>query len=54
MQCTRNSCCILMILEFSEQIFEKYLDIKFHEYPSSGSRVITRGQTDGYDEVNSR
>jgi len=28
------------------QIFEIYLDIKFHENPSSCSRVVTCGQTD--------
>jgi hypothetical protein len=26
--------------EFSQQIFEKYSNIKFHENPSSGSRVF--------------
>jgi len=30
-----------MKTEFSQQIFEKFLDIKFHENPSSGSRVVT-------------
>jgi len=29
-----------MKLEFSRQIFEKYSNIKFHENPSSGSRVF--------------
>jgi len=28
-----------MNLEFSRQIFEKYLNMKFHENPSSGSRA---------------
>jgi len=36
-----------MKLEFSRQFFEKYLYIKFHENPSSGSRVVKRGQMDG-------
>jgi hypothetical protein len=36
---TRYVCQILMKLEFSRQIFEKYSDIKFHENPSSGSWV---------------
>jgi len=27
-------------------IFEKYSDTKFHEYPSSGSRVVSCGRTD--------
>ena len=35
----RYSCQILMNLEFSRQIFEKYLNMKFHENPSSGSRA---------------
>jgi len=35
-----------MKLEFSRQMFEKYSDIRFHEYPSSGSRVVPCGQTD--------
>ena len=43
--------------ECSRQIFEKYLDIKFHENPSSGSPVVpcgqTEGQTDRHDETNS-
>jgi len=42
-----------MKLEFSRMFFDKYIDIKFHENPSSGSRVIPSGQTDGYDEANS-
>jgi hypothetical protein len=36
-----------MKLEFYRQMFEKYLNIKFRENSSSGSRVVTRGQTDG-------
>jgi hypothetical protein len=34
---TRDSCQILMKLEFFRQIFEKYSNIKFHEDPSSGT-----------------
>jgi hypothetical protein len=30
-----------MKLEFSRQIFEKPSNIKFHQNPSSGSRVVT-------------
>jgi len=41
-------------LEFSRQIFEKYSNIKFQEYPSGGSRVVLCGQTDISDEVESR
>ena len=33
--------------------FEKYLDIKFHESPFSGSGVLC-GLTDGHDEAVSR
>jgi hypothetical protein len=36
----------LMILEFSRQIFEKSSNIKFHENPYSGSRVVPSGRTD--------
>jgi hypothetical protein len=49
-----------MKLEFSRQIFQKFSDIKFHENPSSGSRVVsmrtnwrTDGWTDRHDEANS-
>jgi hypothetical protein len=35
-----------MKFEFCRQSFEKVLDIKFNENPSSGSRVVPCGQTD--------
>jgi hypothetical protein len=35
-----------MKLEFSRQIFEKCSNIKFHENPPSGSRLVACGQTD--------
>jgi len=35
-----------MKLEFQRQIFEKYSKIKFHENPSSGSRVVPWGRAD--------
>jgi hypothetical protein len=38
----------------SRQIIEEYSDIIFHENPSSGSRVVSCGQTDRRDEANSR
>ena len=41
----RYSCYILMKLELSRQIFEKYPNIKFHENPFDGSRVVPCGQT---------
>jgi len=48
---------ILMQLEFSRQIFEKYSNIKFYENPSTGSRVVPCGRTDGlkdrHEEANS-
>ena len=34
-----------MKLEFSRQFFETYINIKFNENPSSGSRVVPFGQT---------
>jgi len=37
---TPCSCKILTKLEFSRQIFEKPTYIKFHENPSSGTRVV--------------
>jgi len=44
---TRYSCPILMKLEFSQQIFEETSNFKFHENPSSVSRVVSCGRTDG-------
>jgi len=35
-----------MNLEFSRQIFKKYLNTKFNKNPSSGSRVVACRQTD--------
>jgi hypothetical protein len=48
-----------MKAEFSGHIFEKYSNVKFHENPSSGNRVVPRGdkqtdrRTDGHEEANS-
>ena len=39
------SCQILMNFEYSQQIFEVYTNMKFHENPSSRSRVVRCGQT---------
>jgi len=36
-----------MELEYSLQFFEKYSSTKFYANPSSGSRVVPCGQTDG-------
>ena len=32
------------------QIFEKYSNVRFHENPSNGSRVVPCGRTDRHDE----
>ena len=37
-----NETCI-----FSRQIFEKYSNMKFYENPSSESRIVSSGRTDG-------
>jgi hypothetical protein len=44
-------CQILMKTEFSRQISEKFSNIKFHEDPSSGSRVVPCGRTDGHRDM---
>jgi hypothetical protein len=45
---------IVMNLEVSRQIFDKYSHIRFNENLSSGSRVVPCGRTDRHDEANSR
>jgi hypothetical protein len=51
---THYSCRILIKLAFFLQIFEKKsLIIKFHQNPSSGSRIVPCGRTDGHEEGNS-
>jgi hypothetical protein len=42
----RRSCQILLKLESSRQIFEKYSNIKFNENPSGGSEVVPCEQAD--------
>ena len=42
---------VLIKLQFSQQIFEKYSNIKSHENPSSGSRVVLGGQTEGQTDM---
>ena len=49
MQSTRYCYEILMKLEYSRQIFEKYWNIKFYENPYSGSRVIPCRLADGVE-----
>jgi len=51
MQSTRYFCQILMKLKFSLHFLKKYSNIKFHENPSSGSRVVQCGQTDAWTDV---
>ena len=45
-------------IEFEREIFEKFSNIKFHENPSSGSRVFPCGraerQKDRHEEAKSR
>jgi len=45
------SCPVLMKFEFSWQFLKKYSYIKFHENPSSGSRVFPWGQTDRWTDM---
>jgi len=33
--------------DFFPQIFEKHSNIKFHEYPFRGSRIVACGRADG-------
>jgi len=40
-----------MKIEFLRQILEKYSNIKFHKNPSSGSRVVPCGRTDGQTDT---
>jgi len=48
------SCQVLIKLEFSRQIFEKYSNINFHENLSSRRRVVPCGRTDRHDGDNNR
>jgi len=53
-----SSFPIIMKLEFSRKLLEKYSNTRFLENPSSGTRVVscglTGGRTDRHDEDNSR
>jgi hypothetical protein len=42
----RYSCQLLINFEFSQQIFEKYSNIKFHENLSSENQYVPYGLTD--------
>jgi len=55
----RASCKVPVILVRFQSLnffqdFEKCSDIKFHENPSSRSRLVPCGPTDRHDEANSR
>jgi hypothetical protein len=54
MYSTRYYCQILIQLELSRQIFEKYSNLKFREHPSSVSLVFRYGRTDSHDDANRR
>lgn len=54
MYSVRYFCAILTKAGVSRQIFIKLPNIKFRRSPSGGSRAVTRGQTDGHEEANSR
>jgi hypothetical protein len=40
-----------MKFEFSQQIFEKSLNIKFHQNAFNGSQVVPFGQTENHEEA---
>jgi len=40
-----------MKLEFSQQIFEKYTNINFHEHMFSANKIVLCGQTDGQTDM---
>jgi len=42
-----------MEVEFSRQIFEKHINVKFYENMPIGYRVILCGRTDRHGEANS-
>ena len=53
-QYRRHYCQILMKLGFSRQIFEKYLNMKFHENLPVGAELFHKeaGRTDGQTRRN--
>jgi hypothetical protein len=40
-----------MNLELSQQILEKYSNIKFHENPPTGDRIVLYGQIDWQTDI---
>jgi hypothetical protein len=51
MYSTGYSCMILIKLKFSREFFENYSNDKFQDNPSSGSRVVACGRTDGQTDT---
>jgi hypothetical protein len=49
-----RSCQVLTKVVFSRKAFKTFSNIKFHENPSSGSRVVSCGLSERRDETNSR
>ena len=47
----RYSCQLIMKLEFSPQVFERYSNMKFNENPSSESPVVPCRRTDGRTDM---
>jgi len=43
-----------MKLKFSRQIFEKYINMRFHVNSLSRSRIVTCGRTNRHDGGNGR
>jgi len=50
-QSTYYSCPILMKLEVSRPIFDKYSNIKFYDNPARESLVVSLGWTDGRTDI---
>jgi hypothetical protein len=51
MSSTRYSYQVLRKLEFSQQIFKKFSNIKFYEDPSSESQIVPCEQVGGQTDV---
>jgi len=50
-QSTRHPCQNLIKLEYSQQIIEKYSNIKFYGSPFSRFRVVPCGRVDGQTDM---
>ena len=51
MYSTSYSFPILMKLEYSGEIFEKFSNINFHKNSSIGNQVVSCGRTDGQTDM---